>query len=82
MSQRSAHQRVEEALQLGEISIAELARRVYPPADYPRTWRRPAQGGPYACYLLLIAMLHRMGCEVEDADRGRIGERVVRLPKQ
>lgn len=46
-----------------ELSYGDLAVRVFPPDDYPRSWRNATQGGPPGCYIALSAAIRRYGIQ-------------------
>lgn len=44
-----------------ELKYWDVANRVFPQEDYPRSWRRPMHGGPPGCYMALSVALTRYG---------------------
>lgn len=61
-----------------EMTYWEVADAVFPQEEYPRSWNRPAQGGPPGCYMALTQALARYGYILDESAGGR---RVVRRPR-
>lgn len=54
-------ERIRAAFEPGEVKLKyhELAYRVFPPDQYPRSWNYSSNGGPPGCYMALSAALRR-----------------------
>lgn len=73
-------QRITEALESNgnSMSFADLARSVFPEADFPNAWRYSSNGGPPGCYMAVSAAIRRMGLKEEYTGVGP-GNRIVKL---
>lgn len=63
--------RIALALKGGPLNYWDLARAVFPEADFPRAWRYPTRGGPPGCLMALSSALRRHGFRIDYQAAGR-----------
>lgn len=60
MKKLTIQARIEAAFVSG-IDYRNLAHKVFPIEEYPRSWRYKSGGGPPGCFMALTAALRRLG---------------------
>lgn len=62
-----------------KLAYWQVAEAVFPQEEYPRSWRRPTQGGPPGCYMALTKALNRYGYIIDESSTA---QRTVRRPRE
>jgi hypothetical protein len=65
----------------GFIQYYDLARHVFPKADYPRAWGYPTRGGPPGCYMSLSRAIREHGFYISYQDAPNVVYATVGLGK-